>query len=157
MNHKEQDDTLYYYLCPKPLGYLEVTLDQKQKVLTAIFVDNKKTGGIPPNNIKDALDGYFKTRKNIPISLISEEIKGTDFQKNTWTIISKIRFGKTITYSDMAESMANTNAVRAAGTACGRNPAALFIPCHRVVRKNNEDYGYSWGTERKKWLLDFEA
>jgi O-6-methylguanine DNA methyltransferase len=150
------NNTLYYYTCPKPLGYLEIILDTTGRVKTAVFVEKKGSGKTLPDTLRTALDSYFKSRKNIPSNLVSKKLKGTDFQKSIWTVISKAPFGKTITYTDMAKKVGSENAVRAAGTACGKNPVALFIPCHRVVRKEGEDYGYSWGIERKKWLLDFE-
>jgi methylated-DNA-[protein]-cysteine S-methyltransferase len=147
---------IYYYPCPKPLGYLEISLDQNQKVLTAIFVDTKTKGKVLPSTIVEALDGYFHHKKEISKSLVSKQILGTEFQKSIWMVILGVKFGKTITYTAMAEKASRPDAARAAGTACGKNPVALFIPCHRVVRKQGEDYGYSWGTERKKWLLSFE-
>ena len=77
-------------------------------------------------------------------------------QKNVWAEIQKIHFGKNSTYKEIAKNIKNEKAVRAVGTACGKNPVALFIPCHRVIRKTGEDYGYAWGEKRKKLLLDFE-
>ena len=150
-------DLVCTYACPKPLGHLAITLDTDAKVLTCVFVDTKPSAkSILPEDITDALDAFFMQKKSLPKALVSKHITGTDFQKSIWEIIKKVPLGKTITYTDMAEKAGNKNAVRAAGTACGRNPLALFIPCHRVVRKAAEDCGYSWGTDRKKWLLAFE-
>jgi O-6-methylguanine DNA methyltransferase len=151
-----ENNTLYCYKCPKLLGYLEMTLDAQNKVQTAIFVDHTKPHKRLPENIQKALDGYFAKKKDIPKSLISKEIVGTEFQKSIWGVISTVKFGEIITYTDMAVAAGRPLSARAAGTACGRNPVALFIQCHRVVRKQGEDYGYSWGPERKKWLLEFE-
>jgi methylated-DNA-[protein]-cysteine S-methyltransferase len=153
---KNVSNKTYYYECPKPLGYLEITLDSTEKVLTAVFVDTKQKTIPLPSGISFALDQYFTKQKEIPKKLISKEIFGTVFQKSIWEVISTVEFGKTITYTDMAQEAGRPLATRAAGTACGKNPVALFIPCHRVVRKQGEDYGYSWGIERKKWLLKFE-
>ncbi|MEN9852097.1 MAG: O6-methylguanine-DNA methyltransferase [Candidatus Parcubacteria bacterium] len=153
---ENKKSTTYYYTCPKPLGYLEITLDSYNKVQTAVFVENKNQSKSLPENITNALDAYFNNKKDIPIHLISKEIVGTDFQKSIWQVIRAVSFGTTITYTDMAIRAGRPRATRAAGTACGKNPVALFIPCHRVVRKQGEDYGYSWGPERKKWLLKFE-
>ena len=148
---------VYIYTCPKPLGYFTITLDQQEKVLTCIFVDKKSvTKSVLPQDITIALDAFFMQKKNLPKTLISKHVTGSDFQKSIWEVIKKVPLGKTISYTDIAEKVGNKNAVRAAGTACGRNPLALFIPCHRVVRKTGEDYGYSWGADRKKWLLAFE-
>lgn len=146
----------YYYKCPKELGYLEITLDSENKIRSAIFVDSIKSGSSLSKDISGELEGYFIEKKNLPNKIISKEIGGTDFQKSVWAVIAKVPFGKTITYTEMAQKVGNPSAVRAAGTACGKNPLALFVPCHRVVRKQGEDYGYSWGPERKKWLLEFE-
>lgn len=171
-------NNLYYYKCPESLGFLEITLDKLNKVKNCIFVseknDNKSEGKIDntkykessesevnekdlPEEIKKALDDYFYKKKDLLSNLISREIMGTDFQKDIWRVILGTRFGETITYTDMAIKAGKSDAARAAGTACGKNPLALFIPCHRVVRKQNEDYGYSWGIDRKKWLLIFEG
>lgn len=161
---KNQDfNSLYYYKCPAELGYLEISLDNLNKVKTCIFIDKKNEN---KNETKDAelpkemvssLDDYFHNKKDIPFNLISKEIMGTDFQKDIWRVILGTKFGETITYTDMAIKAGKSDAARAAGTACGKNPLALFIPCHRVVRKQNEDYGYSWGIDRKKCLLNFES
>lgn len=148
----------YFYSCPKPLGYLIVTLDEKQKVSDSYFSYTKGTvKPLPAGEAKTALDNYFTSQKPLALSLVSKDIKGTDFQKSIWSIISKTKFGKTVTYTELAEAVGNTNAVRAAGTACGQNKIALFIPCHRVVRKSGEDMGYAWGPERKRALLVHEG
>jgi O-6-methylguanine DNA methyltransferase len=149
-------NSFYYYKCLDNLGFLEIILDDKEKVLSSIFVEGGKNKNILPLEISKALDDYFYSKKDLPNSLISENIKGTDFQKSIWGVICDTRFGENITYTDMAERVDRPRATRAAGTACGKNPLALFIPCHRVVRKQKEDYGYSWGSERKKKLLRFE-
>ena len=158
LSKKIINNDLYQYKCPEKLGYLDIKLDLKNRAVSAIFTDKKILyQNIPPKEIIVALDDYFNNKKNIPKSLISDEITGTVFQKSIWKVISSVRFGQTITYSEIAEKLGNTNAVRAAGTACGKNPIALFIPCHRIVRKTGEDHGYSWGKKRKEWLLNFEC
>lgn len=159
----KDSNSLYYYKCPAELGYLEISLDNLNKVKTCIFIDKKnenksetKDVGLP-KEIMISLDDYFYNKKDLPRNLISKEIIGTEFQKEIWRVILGTKFGETITYTDMAIKAGKSDAARAAGTACGKNPLALFVPCHRVVRKQNEDYGYSWGAGRKKWLLNFEG
>ncbi len=151
----------FYYACPEDLGFLELSLDELNKVKSCVFVSEKDVEIEKeirlPEEIKKALDGYFYNKKDLPRNLISKEIIGTEFQKEIWRVILGTKFGETITYTDMAIKAGKSDAARAAGTACGKNPLALFVPCHRVVRKQNEDYGYSWGTDRKKWLLNFEG
>ena len=81
---------------------------------------------------------------------------GTDFQKRVWREIAKIPFGKTISYSELAKRVGVPDAIRAAGTATGRNPLSIMIPCHRVLAKNHGLGGYAGGLERKKHLLELE-
>ncbi len=82
--------------------------------------------------------------------------EGTDFQRETWHHIALIPFGETITYSELADRVGVARAVRAAGTATGRNPLSIVVPCHRVVGKNGTLTGYAGGLERKTRLLELE-
>jgi methylated-DNA-[protein]-cysteine S-methyltransferase len=97
---------------------------------------------------------YFEGKRN-KFSL-SFNLSGTDFQKRVWKEISKIDFGKTISYSDLAKKAGKPQAVRAAGTATGRNPIGIMIPCHRVVAKGGGMGGYAGGLARKRHLLELE-
>ncbi len=81
---------------------------------------------------------------------------GTDFQKRVWSEIAKIPFGQTITYSDLAKRAGKPKAIRAAGTATGRNPLGIIIPCHRVLGKRGAIGGYAGGLENKRRLLKLE-
>lgn len=83
-------------------------------------------------------------------------LTGTVFQQQVWKVISKIEFGKTLSYKDIAIKINNPNAVRAIGTACGSNPIAIIVPCHRVVKIDGSDGGYRWGTNIKQKLLQRE-
>ncbi|GHU08321.1 methylated-DNA--protein-cysteine methyltransferase [Alphaproteobacteria bacterium] len=80
---------------------------------------------------------------------------GTEFQKAVWAEMSKIPYGQTRTYTEIAVAIGRPKAVRAVGTACGKNPFPIIIPCHRVVAKNGLG-GYLYGLEMKKQLLDLE-
>lgn len=147
----------YYYLCPKPLKYLEIMLDEQGKILKCIFVDKKEYSKLGlPAEISAALDNYFNNKKPLPYKLVSKNLVGTPFQKSVWKIIEKVPMGKTISYTQIAQALGSPQAARAAGTACGKNPIALFVPCQRVVRKTGQDLGYAWGSSRKQWLLNFE-
>ena len=93
-------------------------------------------------------------------SPISDEIVlhlyGTDFQIDVWRVLLEIPFGKTSTYSEIAMAINNPRALRAVGTAIGRNPVAILVPCHRVLRTDGGIGGYYWGIEKKKKLLEWE-
>lgn len=78
---------------------------------------------------------------------------GTAFQLRVWDSLRAIPRGETRSYAEIARSVGSANAVRAVGSACGANPIALFIPCHRVVRSDGDLGGYRWGLDLKRSLL----
>jgi AraC family transcriptional regulator of adaptative response/methylated-DNA-[protein]-cysteine methyltransferase len=85
------------------------------------------------------------------------DVRGTAFQQRVWRALRKIPAGKTVSYTDIARRIGAPKAVRAVAQACGANPVAVAIPCHRVVRNDGALSGYRWGIERKRALLDKEA
>jgi AraC family transcriptional regulator, regulatory protein of adaptative response / methylated-DNA-[protein]-cysteine methyltransferase len=85
------------------------------------------------------------------------DIRGTAFQQRVWAALRAIPPGKTATYKEIARAIGRPTAVRAVAQACGANPLAVAIPCHRVVRTDGDLSGYRWGVERKRKLLDREA
>jgi AraC family transcriptional regulator, regulatory protein of adaptative response / methylated-DNA-[protein]-cysteine methyltransferase len=85
------------------------------------------------------------------------DIRGTAFQQKVWAALSAIPPGKTATYKEIARAIGQPKAVRAVAQACGANPLAIAIPCHRVVRSDGDLSGYRWGVERKRKLIDREA
>jgi AraC family transcriptional regulator of adaptative response/methylated-DNA-[protein]-cysteine methyltransferase len=85
------------------------------------------------------------------------DIRGTAFQQKVWAALRAIPPGKTATYQEIARAIGQPKAVRAVAQACGANPLAVAIPCHRVVRTDGEVSGYRWGVERKRKLIDREA
>jgi len=84
------------------------------------------------------------------------DIRGTAFQMRVWEALRQIPPGSTASYAEIAERIGMPKAVRAVGRACGANPIAIAIPCHRVVRTDESLSGYRWGVERKKELLKRE-
>ncbi len=92
-----------------------------------------------------------ETATNLPL-----DIRGTAFQCRVWHALREVRPGETIAYSQLAERIGNPSASRAVANACGENPLAVAVPCHRVVRSDGTFGGYRWGVERKKSLLDRE-
>lgn len=83
-------------------------------------------------------------------------LRGTAFQQVVWSAMSEIGYGDTATYSQIAERIGKPEAVRAVGTAIGRNPALIVLPCHRIVGKNGALTGYRGGLEMKERLLTLE-
>jgi AraC family transcriptional regulator, regulatory protein of adaptative response / methylated-DNA-[protein]-cysteine methyltransferase len=91
---------------------------------------------------------YPRSECNIPL-----DIQGTVFQQKVWSVLRQIKPGETLSYSEIAEKIGKSKAVRAVATACSSNKLAVVIPCHRVISKTGEISGYRWGVERKKMLL----
>ena len=89
--------------------------------------------------------------KNLPL-------KGTEFEVKVWKEISKIPYGETRTYKDLAIAIGKPDSARAVANACGKNPYPLTIPCHRVIRTDGKIGGYSGkgGIKTKKKLLKQE-
>jgi methylated-DNA-[protein]-cysteine S-methyltransferase len=84
-------------------------------------------------------------------------LHGTPFQVRVWKEIARIPFGRTISYGELAARVGSAEAVRAVGTATGRNPVCWIVPCHRVVGKDGSLTGFAGGLERKRAFLDFET
>ncbi len=85
------------------------------------------------------------------------DIQGTAFQVRVWAALRHVPRGSTLTYSQLAERLGSPHAARAIGSACGANPVALVIPCHRIVRRDGSLGGYRWGVEIKEALLEAEG
>jgi AraC family transcriptional regulator of adaptative response/methylated-DNA-[protein]-cysteine methyltransferase len=93
------------------------------------------------------LDGE-QTRLDLPL-----DVHATAFQRLVWEVLRTIPYGETRTYGEIAAALGQPTAARAVARACATNPAALVIPCHRVVRQDGDPGGYRWGTDRKQTLL----
>ena len=103
---------------------------------------------------KTQLNEYFldtRTSFNIPLLL-----DGSEFESSVWGALQKIAYGTTTSYKLLAEQIDHPNAMQAVGSANGRNPIAVIVPCHRVIGHDGDLKGYAGGIERKKWLLKHE-
>lgn len=103
---------------------------------------------------KEQLSNYFSGKTNAFDVPLNPE--GTEFQQKVWNELLKIPYGETITYMELAVRLGDPKAVRAVGTANGRNPIAIIIPCHRVIGAGNKLTGYVGRIWRKKILLELE-
>ncbi len=92
--------------------------------------------------------------KNIQIDF--SKLGGTPFQNRVWKEIHKVKFGRTLTYKELARRVGRPKAYRATASACGKNPLPLIIPCHRIVASNGIG-GFSLGVGLKRWLLSIEG
>lgn len=154
----------YYVIVPSPVGDLMLVADAAA-LKGVYFVGCKHLPAASKQwepkaehpilqSARKQLQEYFAGRRKIfslPLSPI-----GTDFQTAVWKNIAVIPYGKTVSYSDLAQQAGQPEAIRAAGTSTGRNPISIIIPCHRVVGKNGGLHGFAGGLERKRQLLNLE-
>ncbi len=92
-----------------------------------------------------------KPRIDLPLDL-----RGTAFQRRVWSLLQKIPYGQTRTYSDIAKQLGEPKSARAVARACATNPVAVIVPCHRVLRNDGTLGGYRWGLSRKVQLIGKE-
>ena len=140
-----------------PLGPIEIVGNQ-DSIIALEFVEEMLSGDDELTFcVKECLkqvDEYFKgQRREFFLSL---QPAGTDFQKSVWQQLEKIPYGKTTSYGAIADILAKPNACRAVGSANGKNPIAIIIPCHRVIGSDGSLTGYGGGLWRKRWLIGFE-
>ncbi|ULA63304.1 MAG: Methylated-DNA--protein-cysteine methyltransferase [Nitrospira sp.] len=109
-----------------------------------------KVLSLAEQEIHEYLNG---SRKKFSVQLDPD---GTDFQKKVWKRVSKIPFGETRSYKDIATELGAPNSSRAVGAANGKNPLCLVVSCHRVISSDGSLGGYSGGLERKEHLLKLE-
>jgi methylated-DNA-[protein]-cysteine S-methyltransferase len=152
---------LYKAYYTSEIGLIELAATETA-LKSLIFVDpatvtEPVVGSLPPvlQMSMAQLDEYFKgRRKEFDLPL---EPDGTDFQQRVWRQLLTVPFGKTVSYLDIAKGIGNLKAIRAVGTANGRNPISVIIPCHRIIGHDGSLVGYGGGLWRKEWLLNHEG
>ena len=160
-----------YGLVDSPLGWLLVAatahglcfvaLGERPEALAATLqAEFPKADSIrrDDDHIAPALDAVLDhIAGRIPHVDLPLDVRATAFQRRVWQGLLAIPYGETRSYKELAEELGLANAQRAVGSACGANPVALVIPCHRVKRGDGGLGGYRWGVERKRRLLAEEA
>lgn len=139
-------------LCSVKLGASAAELRERlaEEFSRAALVDDSETLEPLRERILAFLDGDG-TLARVPL-----DIRGTVFQRKVWDALRSIPRGETRSYGEIARAIGAPKAVRAVGSACGANPVALVIPCHRALRADGSLGGYAWGVERKQKLLAIE-
>ena len=105
-------------------------------------------------NVRKELDAYFAGRLQKFTTRLA--FNGTPFQNQVWKQLTRIPYGETISYLDLANRIENPKAVRAVGMANGANPIAIIVPCHRVIGSNGSLTGFGGGLPNKRALLELE-
>jgi methylated-DNA-[protein]-cysteine S-methyltransferase len=143
-----------------PVGALVVEATERGLCGVAF---GRRTRGRPPISEEEkavldqalgALRDYFSGR---PPRLPPLALEGSDFDRRVWQVLLEIPWGATRTYGEVARSLGEPGAARAVGSANGRNPVAILVPCHRVVAAGGRLGGYGGGLTAKRWLLAHEA
>jgi methylated-DNA-[protein]-cysteine S-methyltransferase len=148
-----------------PLGQL--TLTARGEFLTGIFYEGH--WHMPPPDYFGIAAGieeplFEQTRVQLGEYLegkrtqfdVPFEARGNAFQEKVWQRLQHIPFGETISYGELALEMGDTHLAQAVGSAVGRNPISIIIPCHRVVGRNGQLTGYAGGLRNKRFLLELE-
>lgn len=138
------------------IGFITIS-EKNKKIVNIKFTlegNDKTSENKILNDCKNQILGYFEgNRKEFDCEL---ELNGTDFQKKVWTELLKIKYGKTISYKELAEKIGSPKSYRAVANANRQNPIPLIVPCHRVIGSNGKLVGYAYGIDKKKFLLDLE-
>lgn len=158
----------HVHIYHSPVGPL--TLTANDDALTGLWF---KTGNYTPDfgkdyikeetallkNVSGQLDTYFAGRRpqwDIPL-----QMEGTAFRRAVWDILRTIPYGETVTYGEIAASLAAQSgkraSARAVGGAVGHNPISIIVPCHRVIGSDGSLTGFSGGMDKKKYLLALEG
>ena len=151
----------YFHTYDSPLG--KMLLLANERALTGAYFDAQRyhpqwdeawvqgsTSCVIAQAVAE-LDEYFSGRRirfEVPL-----EFRGTEFQVRVWNAINEVKWGETITYSELARRCGREGSVRAVGAATGRNRISIIVPCHRIVGSNGKLTGYAGGLDKKQTLL----
>lgn len=133
------------------LGYISI-IEEDGFVTAILFSFIEENPSQITEKAKKQIEEYLdrkRTAFDLPFKLL-----GTDFQKRVWEVISCVPYGETISYREIGERI-NSRGYQAIGSACGKNPLPILIPCHRILGKDNLG-GFGAGLEIKQRLLKIE-
>ena len=164
---KGKGQRIAYCCFPSPLGTVLVASTDKGVCSVKLADDAARLRRLLAEEFSEAdiAESPMKELREKILSFIEGEanlvklpldIRGTVFQRRVWDELRRIPRGETRTYREIARAIGAPAAVRAVGSACGANPVALVVPCHRAVRTDGGLGGYAWGIQRKKKLLILE-
>lgn len=148
---------MYIYTYQTKIG--PITIHESNNKITKILINEKNSVNTEESNltkqtIKEINEYLDHKRTDFTIPL---DPQGTDHQIKVWNELKKIPYSETRTYKELATSLGNPNASRAIGSACGKNPVMIIVPCHRVIGTNGKLTGYAGGIGVKEKLIDLET
>lgn len=156
---------MVYDTFTSPIG--TITIASNGTAVTELHIQDDKYFLAPPKDWKrtaddplliqarnELLEFFDKRRTTFTIPLMP---KGTPFQQTVWNALKQIPPGQTVSYMQIAEAIGKPKTIRAVGSAIGRNPLCILIPCHRVMGSDGKFHGYVAGVKRKQFLLELEG
>jgi methylated-DNA-[protein]-cysteine S-methyltransferase len=166
-----EDDMMHHLTMDTPAGPFTVVVSDAGAVrasgftaevdeLLALIHPDLQEQVVPATGIGavgDAVRSYFDGDLTALDAVPIEQRSGGGFMVHSWTVMRQIKPGEPVTYTQFAGLAGRPAAIRAAAAACARNAAALFAPCHRVLRSDGSLGGYRWGLPVKRFLLDHES
>jgi len=153
---------IYRAYLESPVGLIEITASE-EAILSLLFENKIQSpvsstpAELQPPHLKEALNqvkAWFEGQLqyfDLPVHL-----QGTSFQQQVWKELERIPYGETLTYARLAARLGKAEAIRATGSAVGKNKINIIIPCHRVIGSKGQLTGYGGEIWRKAWLLRFE-
>lgn len=153
-----EEQRIYGEIYESPVGALTILAGENGIQAIKFGKDEKvkstgKASEMTRRAVKE-LEEYFQgKRKEFTVPCVPE---GTDFQKRVWEALTRIPYGVTRTYKEIAVEIVNSRASRAVGMANNKNPVPIIIPCHRVIGSDGRLTGYAGGLGVKEFLLNLE-
>ena len=141
------------------IGFWIIKSDEKNLISIGYSAKNVT---FKPNKNKITKETYHQLsqyfdKKLTKFDLPLDTTAYNPFYQSVWQEVCSIPYGRTVSYSHISNALNNPKALRAVGTANGKNPFPIIIPCHRVIGANGKMTGYAFGIEVKKWLLQHEG
>lgn len=147
-----------YGFFDSPLGIIKISYGEKIKKIELVEEierpsEESEIFNVFKSEILEYLTGKRKTFSRLDLL----DLRGTDFQKSVWKALLKIPYGKTCSYKDLSKMISKPKAMRAVGTAVGKNHFLIIIPCHRVIKNDGTLGDFAYGPHVKKALLKIEG
>jgi AraC family transcriptional regulator of adaptative response/methylated-DNA-[protein]-cysteine methyltransferase len=139
-------------VCRIALGDADAALEDRLHAEFPAAVIERDDDGLAPvlDDVLQRIDGVE------PAAMLPVDVRGTAFQQRVWQELRRIPRGETRSYREVADAVGAPGAARAVGSACGKNPVGILVPCHRVIAADGGLGGYAWGLDVKRALLDHE-
>jgi methylated-DNA-[protein]-cysteine S-methyltransferase len=127
-----------------------------EREMRARFGEHEMQPATNPFGLSDVVRDYFSGNLHA-IDHVLADGGGTEFERKVWAELRRIPTGATVSYGEIARKLGDISLSRAVGTANGKNPVAIVVPCHRVIGSDGSMTGYGGGLHRKEWLLRHEG